>query len=59
MAEVINLRLARKRQGRAAKAVQAAANRAAHGESKATKAARKADAVRTARHIDGHQLDSK
>lgn len=54
MAEVINLRLARKARARADKASQAAANRVAYGESKAAKDARKVEAERTARHIDGH-----
>jgi Domain of unknown function (DUF4169) len=57
MAEVINLRLARKAKARADKTAQAASNRAAFGESKATKAARKAEVERTARHIDGHQRE--
>ncbi|MXO71469.1 DUF4169 family protein [Alteraurantiacibacter buctensis] len=57
MAEVVNLRLARKAKARAEKASQAAANRAAFGESKAAKAARKAEAERTGRQIDGHKRE--
>lgn len=57
MAEVINLRLARKAKARTDKASQAAANRAVFGESKAARIARKAEAERTARHIDGHQRE--
>jgi Domain of unknown function (DUF4169) len=57
MAEVINLRLARKARVRADKASQAASNRATYGESKAARAARKAEAERTDRHIDGHRRE--
>jgi Domain of unknown function (DUF4169) len=52
MAEVINLRLARKAKARTDKASQAA-----FGESKAARIARKGEAERTARHIDGHQRE--
>ena len=57
MAEVINLRLARKQRDRAAKAAQAASNRAVHGESKQAKAARKSETDRARRQLDGHQRD--
>lgn len=57
MAEMINLRLARKAKARADKTAQAANNRAAFGESKAARMARKAEAERAARHIDGHQRE--
>lgn len=57
MADVINLRLARKQKGRAAKAAQADTNRALHGESKQAKAAREAEADRARRQLDGHQRD--
>lgn len=57
MAEVINLRLARKQRDRAAKAAQAASNRAIHGESKAAKATRQAEADRAARQLDAHQRE--
>jgi hypothetical protein len=57
MAEVVNLRQARKAKARADKASQAAINRAVFGESKAAKAARKAEAGREQRHIDGHQRE--
>lgn len=53
MAEVVNLRLARKAKARADKARTAEANRASHGESKAAKSARLADAKRTAALLDG------
>lgn len=58
MAEVINLRLARKARARAAKASQAAANRATFGETKAGRIARKAEADRAARDLDGHQRET-
>jgi len=58
MGDVVNLRLARKAKGRADKAQQAASNRAAHGESKAAKAARQADLDRATRQIDGHKRET-
>jgi hypothetical protein len=57
MAEVVNLRQARKQRERAAKATTAQANRALHGENKATKSARKAEAERAARLLDGAKLE--
>lgn len=57
MGEVINLRLARKAKARAEKAKVADANRALHGESKAQRAARKAEAERAARLLDGARRD--
>lgn len=57
MAEVFNLRLARKAKARTDKASQAASNRVAFGQSKADKAARQAEAERAARHLDGHQRE--
>ncbi len=58
MGEVINLRLARKAKARADKAKVAATNRALHGESKAQKAARKAEAERAARTLDGAKREN-
>lgn len=58
MAEVINLRLARKAKDRADKAVQAAANRAAFGETKGAKKARATDAARNQRTLDGARRDT-
>ncbi|MFC3101164.1 DUF4169 family protein [Altererythrobacter lauratis] len=52
MAEVVNLRLARKAKARADKARIADGNRAAYGEGKAAKAARQADAKRAAALLD-------
>jgi hypothetical protein len=57
MADVVNLRLARKQRGRAAKATAAQASRALHGESKAVKASRKAEAERASRQLDGSKLE--
>lgn len=57
MAEIVNLRLARKARARTAKAQQAAANRTLHGQSKAARAARMVEAERAARQLDGHQRE--
>lgn len=53
MAELINLRLARKAKGRAAAQVQAAANRALYGQSKAVRTALLTEQDRAARQLDG------
>lgn len=53
MAEIVNLRMARKAKARANKGKQAEANRALHGETKAGKTVRKAEAERAARLLDG------
>jgi hypothetical protein len=53
VAEVVNLRLARKARARAASEATAAANRAAFGRSKAEKAVSKAEAARRAQVLDG------
>lgn len=53
MAEVVNLRMARKRRDRADKAKAAARARMVHGQSKADKALSKAEAERIARTIEG------
>lgn len=53
MAEIVNLRMARKAKKRADKAETAAANRALSGQSKAAKLARKREADRAARALDG------
>lgn len=57
MAEVINLRMARKARARADKAAGAEANRARHGEGKATKAARRSEEARAARLLDGARIE--
>lgn len=53
MAEIINLRMARKARARAEAETQAAANRAKFGESKASRSVRSLDAARDARRLDG------
>lgn len=53
MAEIVNLRLARKARQRGEADRQAAANRARHGESKADKVRRRQEAERLARTVDG------
>ncbi len=53
MAEVINLRLARKAKARASSAQQAAENRALHGQTKAAKRTQVDAAERAARLLDG------
>ena len=53
MAEVINLRLARKAKARGEAARQAEQNRALHGRSKAEKERQQIDAQRAARLLDG------
>ena len=56
MAEVVNLRLARKANARAEADKTAAANRAKHGRTKADKARSKAEAERAARDLEGKKL---
>ncbi|MGH6781837.1 MAG: DUF4169 family protein [Sphingomonadaceae bacterium] len=57
MAEIINLRRARKIKARAEAASTADANRAKHGRTKAQKALDAADAQRQAWHLDQHRRD--
>jgi len=53
MAEIVNLNRARKAKARGEALVTAAANRAAHGRTKAEKQAAKAEAERRTRELDG------
>ena len=53
MAEIINLRLARKAKQRDAAVREAAANRSRHGETKGEKLRRQQEADRLARVVDG------
>jgi len=53
MAEIINLRLARKARARGDAAQQAAANRALFGQSKSARSRQQAEADRLARTVDG------
>ena len=55
MAEIVNLRLARKRKARADEATVADANRALHGRTKAEKQADAAARKKTVRFLDGHR----
>lgn len=59
MAEIVNLRLARKAKARAAKEATAAANRAAFGRSKGEKDAAKIEAARGARLLDHAKRDDR
>ncbi|MGA7713695.1 MAG: DUF4169 family protein [Rhizomicrobium sp.] len=58
MAEIINLRRARKAKTRHAKEVVAEANRAEHGVSKSKHKLAKARMAKTKRDVEGHKLDS-
>lgn len=57
MAEIINLRQARKARARVARDVEAAANRAAHGRPKAERRLAEAEAARAARRVEGHRRE--
>ena len=53
MAEIINLRLARKARGRAAAEAEAAANRVKFGQSRQAKQASRAETLRVEKTLDG------
>jgi len=53
MAEVVNLRMARKRKERAAAEAKAASNRALHGQTKAEKNKQRAEQARLDRTVEG------
>lgn len=57
MAEIINLRLARKAQNRSKAAQQATENPALHGRSGAERQRQQAEAERAARQLDAHHRD--
>ncbi|MEJ2409308.1 MAG: DUF4169 family protein [Novosphingobium sp.] len=57
MAEIVNLRLARKARARGAGKAQAAENRALHGRTKAERKAAEADAARIIRSVEGARRD--
>ncbi|WP_336977870.1 DUF4169 family protein [Altererythrobacter fulvus] len=57
MAEIVNLRLARKAKQRADKAGTAAANRAKFGQTKAEKSIQRDEAERAGRTLDGAKLE--
>ncbi|HTT96460.1 MAG TPA: DUF4169 family protein [Rhizomicrobium sp.] len=58
MAEIVNLRRARKAKGRAEKDRAADANRAKFGTPKSLRAQNLAEAEKAARDVEGHKLDS-
>ncbi len=57
MAEIVNLRMARKAKLRAEKADQAAANRAKFSRTKSEKQLSETEAERAARQLDGARLE--
>jgi hypothetical protein len=59
MAEIINLRHARKQKARAEKQVQASQNRVMFGRTKAEKVKQAAEQALAEKHIDGHKKDGK
>lgn len=58
MAEIVNLRQARKRRQRAIAEAAAADNRAVHGRTRAQRLGDDAERARQARLLDGARLDS-
>ncbi len=56
-AQVVNLRLARKKRARKARREAAAENAARHGQSRAARDLQKARAERARRLLDGHRLE--
>jgi hypothetical protein len=59
MSEIVNLRQARKRAARSAHEAVAAANRAKHGQTKAEKASRQAEAEKLRIILDGAKRDDR
>jgi hypothetical protein len=57
MADIINLRTARKRKARDAKAETAAQNRITFGRTKAEKSLTEAKSELAEKRLDGHKLD--
>lgn len=57
MAEIVNLRQARKQKARAEAEKTAAQNRISFGRTKAERKLTEAERDKAARHIDGHKLD--
>ncbi len=58
MAEIVNLRRARKAKQRADRAEDAAANRVRHGVSKTERKLAEAKRKQDARELDGHKTES-
>ena len=59
MAELINLRNARRRAERLKKEREAEANRLAHGQPKHLRDLRKAKAVKASRDLEAHRIDQE
>lgn len=59
MAEVVNLRMARKRRERDERERTAAENRVRHGTSKAERHVTRAESERAASALDGHRRDGR
>ena len=57
MAEIINLKNARKQKARADKETQAAQNRVLFGRTKAEKLQQAAEKARAEKTVDGHKLE--
>jgi hypothetical protein len=57
MAEIVNLRAARKHKERETREQDAAANRAKFGRTKSEKEKRKLESARTDKVLDGHKLE--
>ncbi|WDR03278.1 DUF4169 family protein [Devosia algicola] len=57
MAEIINLRTARKRKAKAEKSDQAAQNRQKFGRTKAEKSLAKSESDLASKKLDGHKRD--
>ncbi len=56
MADIVNLRLVRKRKARADREATAEANRILFGRTGAERAHARSEAENAARHLDGHRL---
>jgi hypothetical protein len=59
MAEIINLNRARKAREKADRTARAAANRAAHGRTKAERQGTEAERTRAAALLDGHRRETE
>ncbi len=59
MADIVNLRRARKAKGRAEKEQEAEANRAKHGVAKPMRDLAKAREAKATHDIDAHKLDNQ
>jgi len=57
MAEIVNLRTARKRAKRSQQERKAQANRLAHGQRKSTRALETAQQAKAARELDQHRIE--